>query len=188
MRNISFSLTTPQFLDLSKDVTRRLAWLNLKPGEALMACEKCQGIKPGEKVVKLGEITVITTRRERLDLMITDAAYGQAECIREGFPHLTPSEFVAMFCKHNKCEPSDLITRIEFHPAPVQDKACLVGLDLQPYQQRILDMMLSLPEGTKWRLMLSGRDLGSYAEKEGKLTHRWNGESWVSLTKSKNEN
>lgn len=120
MRNISFSLTTPQFLDLSKDVTRRLAWLKLKPGDALMACEKCQGIKPGENVVKLGEIVVMSASRERPDLMLTDAAYGASEVIREGFPDMTPAQFVEMFCKHNKCEPATIITRIAFCHAPHQ--------------------------------------------------------------------
>ena len=38
MRNISFSLTTRQFRDGSKDVTRRVNWQNLKPGDHLMAC------------------------------------------------------------------------------------------------------------------------------------------------------
>lgn len=114
MRNISFSLTTPQFLDLSKDVTRRLGWLNLKPGDALMACEKCQGIKPGEKLVRLGKIVVMSVRREPLQRMSADAAYGRSEAIREGFPEMSGGQFVEMFCKHMKCLPSEVVTRIEF--------------------------------------------------------------------------
>ena len=56
------------------------------------------------------------------------------------------------------------------------------SLDLQPYQVRMLDMMLSLPEGVKWRLMIGrGCFSGSYGEKDGKLTHRWDGKQWVSL-------
>jgi len=112
MRNISFSLTTPQFVDKSKDVTRRLGWLKLKPGDELQACEKCQGLKPGEKIVRLGRIYVFSVCRERLDRMILDLEYGKSEVIREGFPNLDPAQFVAMFCKHNKCEPDRLITRI----------------------------------------------------------------------------
>lgn len=118
MRNISFSLTTPQFKDRSKDVTRRLGWENLKPGQDLMGCEKCQGLKPGEPLVRLGKIVVMSARRERLDMMISDPKYGREEVIREGFPDLAPAEFVAMFCKHNKCEPGELITRIAFCHAP----------------------------------------------------------------------
>lgn len=118
MRNISFSLTKPQFLDRSKDVTRRLGWGNLTPGQDLMACEKCQGIKPGEKVVHLGQIIVMSAWEERLDKMTSNINYGQEEVIREGFPDLTPAEFVAMFCKFNKCLPSQLVTRIAFCHAP----------------------------------------------------------------------
>ncbi len=119
MRNISFSLTIAQFKDRSKDVTRRLGWGNLKPGQDLMGCEKCQGLKPGEQIIRLGEIIVMSARIERLDALLQDPGYGLSECHREGFPNLTPAEFVAMFCKHNKCEPSQLITRIAFCHAPV---------------------------------------------------------------------
>lgn len=120
MKNISFSLTTPQFLDKSKDVTRRLGWGDLKPGDRLMACEKCQGIKRGEKIVKLGEIVVVSVRHETLHRMITDKDYGKEEARREGFPHLTGAEFVAMFCKAMNCLRSQIVTRIEFAHAPKQ--------------------------------------------------------------------
>ena len=114
MRNISFSLTERQFLDGSKDVTRRLGWANLKPGQRLMGCQKCQGIKPGESIVRLGEIEVVSVRREPLNRMSADAAYGRAEAIREGFPEMTGCQFVEMFCKHMKVTPSVVLTRIEF--------------------------------------------------------------------------
>jgi len=117
MRNISFSLTKSQFLDKSKDVTRRLGWGNLDAGQSLMGCEKCQGIKPGEKIVKLGVIDIASVRHERLDRMIDDPVYGKAEAIREGFSDLTGAQFVAMFCKHMKCPPSQVVTRIEFSHA-----------------------------------------------------------------------
>jgi hypothetical protein len=120
MRNISFALTTPQFLDESKDITRRLGWENLKPGDALMACEKCQGIKKGEQMVKLGEIIVMSVTREPLHRMTADALYGREEVIREGFPEMSAGEFVDMFCKHMKCLPSQIVTRIEFRHAPKQ--------------------------------------------------------------------
>jgi hypothetical protein len=64
----------------------------------------------------------------------------------------------------------------------------LFGLELQPYQQRMVDMMLSMPEGVKWRLMVGrGRFSGSYGEKDGKLTHRWDGKQWVSLPNDKTQ-
>lgn len=124
MRNISFSLTERQFLDGSKDVTRRLGWTFLKPGDRLMACRKCMGLRPGEKIVRLGEIEVVSVRREPLNFMcysgsIDDRrAYGDAEATREGFPNLVGFEFVDMFCRHMRCQPSTIITRIEFRRIP----------------------------------------------------------------------
>lgn len=39
-RNISFSMTEPQFVDGSKDVTRRMGWKWLKPGDRIMGVRK----------------------------------------------------------------------------------------------------------------------------------------------------
>lgn len=47
MRSISFSLTTPQFLDGTKDVTRRLGWEKIKAGDTLRAVKKAMGLKTG---------------------------------------------------------------------------------------------------------------------------------------------
>ena len=115
MRNISYSLTTPQFKARTKDVTRRLEWINLKAGEHLMGCEKCMGRKSGEPLVRLGEIVVVSVRRERLMRMTQEPTYGFVECRREGFPRLSPQEFVDFFCdSHAGCTPATMITRIEF--------------------------------------------------------------------------
>jgi len=101
MRNISFALTTQQFRDQSKDVTRRLGWKNLKAGDQLMGCEKCQGIRPGESIVRLGAIEIISVRFEPLNRMSRwkeltnrEIGYGKTEAIREGFPNLTGDQFV----------------------------------------------------------------------------------------------
>lgn len=120
---MSFSLTIPQFKDRSKTVTRRLGWENLKEGQELMACEKCQGLKPGENIVRLGIIVVMYVRRIPLNILIHDprdydCGYGRTEMIAEGFPHLTPEQFVAMFCKFNNCKPDAMVTRITFAHAP----------------------------------------------------------------------
>jgi hypothetical protein len=122
MRNTSFSLTEPQFLDNTKDVTRRLGWLNLQPGDRLMACRKCQGLKPGEKIVRLGEIEIVSVRREPLnrmgrysELANREVGYGKTEAIREGFPDLTGDQFVSMFLRNMAVrDPRTIITRIEF--------------------------------------------------------------------------
>lgn len=115
MRNISFSLTTPQFRARTKDVTRRLGWQNVKVGQHLMGCEKCMGRKPGQPLVRLGAIEIVDVRREPLNFMSLDPAYGETETVREGFPEMTPARFVEFFCEsHGRCRPSKIITRIEF--------------------------------------------------------------------------
>ena len=108
MRNISFSMTEPQFIDGSKTVTRRLGWKYLKVGTKLRAVRKAMGLKKGEKVRVLGVIEVVAVRRESLTCMTDD------DCAREGFPELDAREFVTMFCKHMRCEPLTEVTRIEF--------------------------------------------------------------------------
>lgn len=108
-RNMSFMLTKGQFKDQTKTITRRLGWRFLKPGDILNGCEKCMGLKKGEKVKKLGQIRVVSTRLEPLNEITQD------DCAKEGFPELTPDEFVAMFCEHNaRCKPDSVVNRIEF--------------------------------------------------------------------------
>lgn len=133
-RNISFALTTDQIRDRSKTVTRRIGWKFLKRGDILNACVKCMGLKPGEKIERLGQIKVIDVRREPLDFMDTTGAahpngdreflmndlvdypddYGNEEAKKEGFPYMTGSEFVTMFCEHMGGSPVQEVTRIEF--------------------------------------------------------------------------
>lgn len=120
MRNMSFALTTEPVLKQFKDVTRRLGWEFLKTGDLLQPVKKCMGLKPGERIEKLGPpIRVISVRRERLDRMLIDLRYGFDEVRREGFAHHPdyqfPSEWVGMFCaSHKGCKPDSVITRIEF--------------------------------------------------------------------------
>jgi len=114
-RNISFSMTKDQFLDGSKDVTRRMGWLNAKEGDVLNAVEKAMGLKKGEKIKSLGAIRVKHVRREPLRRMLDEPAYGARECQREGFPKMRTPDFVEFFCKgHKGCIPDSTVTRIEF--------------------------------------------------------------------------
>jgi hypothetical protein len=108
MRNMSFSLTTPQFKAKTKTVTRRLGWSTLKRGEHICAVEKAMGLKKGEKIKRLGVIYITSVRSEPLN-SITDE-----DCVREGFPELTPEQFVEMFSAHNNCSKDQIINRIEF--------------------------------------------------------------------------
>ena len=115
MRKMSFMLTTAQMRAGTKDVTRRLGWEYLKVGERVMACEKVQGRRNGEPLVRMFPIEIVSVRRERLDRMELEPAYGAEEVKREGFPEMTPWEFVRFFCKsHKGCEEFSMVTRIEF--------------------------------------------------------------------------
>lgn len=107
-RNMSFQMTTRQYKERAKTVTRRLGWDKVKIGEVLNGVEKCQGLKKGEKQVKLGQHRVTGFRKEPL------SAITKEDCIKEGFPELSPPEFVEMFAKHNRCEPDTTVNRIEF--------------------------------------------------------------------------
>ncbi len=108
MRNMSFAMTTAQFLDGSKDVTRRFGWWFLKPGDRIRAVEKGMGLKKGEKINMLGLIEIVSVRREPLNTIT------QEDVIREGFPHFTPDQFVDMLRAHYDCQYADLVNRIEF--------------------------------------------------------------------------
>ncbi|WP_235674423.1 ASCH domain-containing protein [Mycolicibacterium pulveris] len=92
-----------------KTVTRRLGWLMLNAGDRLTLCEKVMGRKKGEPLVRLVDVEVVSTRRERLDAVTaTDVA-------REGFPGMTPAQFVEFFCAtHKGCHPDTVVTRIEW--------------------------------------------------------------------------
>ena len=87
---------------------RRKGWKSLKPGERLRAVVKAMGLQRGEKVADLGTIEVISVRREPID------AIDEADVAREGFPEMSPREFVAMFCRTFRMKPRQRITRIEY--------------------------------------------------------------------------
>lgn len=138
MKNISFFETQNQFRARTKHVTRRgnakgPTWKNLRPGNQLMGCEKCQGLGKGGQIVRMGPITVLEVDREPLsdilrkpfrDLPIRiREQYPMKsgtipdiinETVLEGFPEMSEKEFVEMFCKMNNCEPETEITRILF--------------------------------------------------------------------------
>ena len=132
MRNISFFLTTEQIKNRTKTVTRRLGWWKnlkngkplLKYGDFLQACRKCQGLGKGGKIEKLCVIRVVSVYQHKLDELV-NWNIGQEEVNKEGFPHMTPQQFVDFFCEANKCKPDIHVTRIEFeyieHIAPIFD-------------------------------------------------------------------
>jgi len=93
----------------SRRPARRLGWLKLRAGDELVAVRKAMGLKPGEKVHRLANLSVIAVRREPLG-----AIYDE-DVVREGFPHMTTDEFIEFFCRsHKGCTPDTIITRIAF--------------------------------------------------------------------------
>lgn len=114
MRLMSFSLTTEQMRRREKTVTRRLGWDSIKAGQLICAVEKGMGLKKGETVTRIGVLRVVRVRKESLLTLLYDEEYGLEEVRREGFPKMTPLEFVEMFCRHNKVEKSRRVNRIEF--------------------------------------------------------------------------
>jgi hypothetical protein len=105
---MSFALTTDQILNRTKDVTRRRGWWFLEPGDELVAVEKIMGMRRGQSVKPLCKIKVVSTQREPLNVITP------AEVLREGFPELSPEQFIEMFCSHMRCRPSEEVNRIEF--------------------------------------------------------------------------
>lgn len=109
MRLMSFSITTEQMYAGTKDVTRRLGWWKLAPGEQLCAVEKAMGLRKGEHVKRIGIIEVVSIRQEQLWHITSE------DVIREGFPEMSIGEFCAMFARsHGYCGFDTIINRIEF--------------------------------------------------------------------------
>ena len=108
MRNMSFMLTKKQIIHRTKTVTRRLGWNNLEIGDTIQAVEKCQGLKKGQKIKRLCKLKIISNRPTIL-VNVT-----KNDCIKEGFPNMSPLEFIEMFCKEMKCSPYTVVNRIQF--------------------------------------------------------------------------
>lgn len=106
---MSVSLTEAAVLDRSKTVTRRMGWLNLKPGDRLTLCRKVMGRRKGDPLVRIVEVEVVLVSREPLYLITPE------DVVREGFPDMSTWEFVDFFCStHKGCLPSSTVTRIEW--------------------------------------------------------------------------
>lgn len=108
MRNMSFRLTTEQVRNETKTVTRRLGWWNVQPGEIVMACVQCQGLRRGQRVERIRPIRILSTQPEAL-LRITPE-----DVVREGFPDWSTADFIDFFCRANRCQADDVVNRIEF--------------------------------------------------------------------------
>jgi hypothetical protein len=77
---MSVSLTEDAVRERRKTVTRRLGWRFAKPGDRLTLCRKVMGRKPGEPLVRIAEVEVVSVRREKLAALTIDDIW------REGVP------------------------------------------------------------------------------------------------------
>lgn len=81
----------------------------LKPGDELTLCPKVRGRRAGEPLERIVTVEVVSVRREPL------SAITAADTIAEGFPSMSPQEFVEFFCAtHKGVQPDTEITRIEW--------------------------------------------------------------------------
>lgn len=129
-RLMSVTLTEQAVVDRTKTVTRRLGWWAdkngrrlLAPGDHLTLCRKVMGRKKGEPLVRLAEVEVTDVSRQQLRVANTPD-----EAAREGFPDWTWDQFVAFFCDEMRCDPTTVVTRIEWRylpapPAPTEEPA-----------------------------------------------------------------
>ncbi len=115
MRNISVMLTEQQVLDDHKTETRRQGARWARVGMRLCAIRKGQGLKAGEKIHRLCVLEVTAVRREPLNEI------DEGGVVREGFPNMSPAEFVDFFCQHMGGEPEQDVAVISFRRLPTPD-------------------------------------------------------------------
>lgn len=106
-RLMSVALTEQAVRDRTKTVTRRLGWRFAKPGDHLTLCRKVMGRKPGEPLVRIADVEIVSVRRERLH-NITDE-----DALREGYGG-SAEGFIDFFCEHMRCPRWAEVTRIEW--------------------------------------------------------------------------
>ena len=126
-RLMSVAMTVDAVRERRKTVTRRKGWWLdkngrriLKPGDRLTLCEKVQGRKPGEPLVRLAEVEVVDVRREELSAVAGPYATGVdgrttwPEVEAEGFPGMHPTEFMQRFFDPQGIGVMDEVTRIKW--------------------------------------------------------------------------
>lgn len=108
-RLMSVALTEKAVLDRTKTVTRRKGWVFLRPGHKLTLCRKVMGRRLGEELVRLAEVKVVSVGREVLKTITSE------DVAREGFPGMSPDDFVhRFFVVAQGMSPDEIVTRIEW--------------------------------------------------------------------------
>jgi hypothetical protein len=126
-RLMSVAMTTDAVIERRKTVTRRKGWWLdkngrrlLHVGDTLTLCRKVQGRRPGEPIERLAEVEVVSIRREPLCAVGGPYAmdrYGRTiwpEVIAEGFPDMSPTEFMRQFFEPQHIGAMDDVTRIAY--------------------------------------------------------------------------
>ena len=109
MRRMSFAMTVDQMRFQEKTVTRRFGWWFLEREDLVQPVVKTMGLKKGEHQVLIGgPIRILSAMPEPLDSITF------RDCYREGFPEMTPDQFVTMIAKHYQCTRTAICNRIEF--------------------------------------------------------------------------
>lgn len=112
MRRMSFAATVSQMYAQTKTVTRRAAdtWVDLEPGDVVMAIEKGMGLPKGERQKCIHPIEIAAVSVVPL-LPLTPA-----EITAEGFPGKPEAEFLADVWEplHGPVNGSETVRRIEF--------------------------------------------------------------------------
>ena len=127
-RLMSVAYTEQAVVDRTKTVTRRKGWWVdkngrrlVKPGDRLTLCRKVMGRKPGEPLVRIAEVEVVSVRREPLCAVAGPYATDKngatiwPEVIAEGFPDMSPWDFMdRFFIEAQGIQVMDDVTRIEW--------------------------------------------------------------------------
>jgi hypothetical protein len=125
---MSVAFTEQAVIERRKTVTRRKGWWLdkngrrlLMPGDRLTLCRKVMGRKPGEPLVRICDVEVVSVRREPLCAVAGPWEHGEGveviwpELVAEGFPGMGPGEFMRRyFVEAQGIGAMDDVTRIEW--------------------------------------------------------------------------
>jgi hypothetical protein len=148
-RLMTFQHTIPQIRGQTKTVTRRIGWWFLQPGDLVQPVEKSpRALKDGEEVVYIGKpIMVLQARAEPLNMITRE------DVVKEGFPRMSPGQFIDMFCGFNHCDPGVKVNRVEFaYTEPLYNP----NMDPQVLQALVGDLLLCLADLVKFHASSDG--------------------------------
>ena len=138
-RLMSVALTEDAVRARTKTVTRRMGWRHLRPGDRVCLCRKVMGRRPGEPLIRITEVEIVTVRVEPL------SAVTAADVAAEGFPGRSPAWFIDFFCTHLRVTPDTTVTRIQWRylDSPEPDLKADTTMTLTRIQDgQIVDIIL----------------------------------------------